>query len=84
MEATRLQSVGRSAAGKQVDFRVLALERSRGQYEVELKTDLGASMAETVEANLRSRRNEYQLALALARLEALMGKPLDGIDKDKK
>jgi len=37
-----------------------------------------------VEANLRSRRNEYQLALALARLEALMGKPLDGIDKDKK
>ena len=84
MEATRLQSVGRSAAGKQVDFRDLALERSRGQYEVELKTDLGASMAETVEANLRSRKNEYQLALALARLEALLGKPLDGMNKDKK
>ena len=87
MEATRLQNVGRSAAGKQVDFRDLALERSRGQYEVELKTDLGASMAETVEANLRSRRNEYQLALALARLEALLGKPLDeskNMNKDTK
>lgn len=87
MEAVRLQSVGRSAAGKQVDFRDLALEQSRGLYELELRAALGASMAETVEANLRSRRNEYQLALALARLEALLGKPLDeskNMNKDTK
>jgi hypothetical protein len=35
-------------------------------------------MAATVEARLRERRVEYQLALAFARLEALLGKPLEG------
>ena len=83
LEIDQLQRAGRSSAKKQVEYRDLALERSRGQYEVELKTNLGTSMAETVEANLRSRRNEYQLALAFARLEALLGKPLDQQGKAK-
>jgi len=33
-------------------------------------------MVETSDAKLRARRNEYQLALSFARLEALLGKPL--------
>jgi len=54
----------------------LRLERSRGLYELELKSNLGTSMVETSDAKLRARRNEYQLALSFAHLEALMGRPL--------
>jgi hypothetical protein len=39
-------------------------------------------MAMTVEARLRERRNEYRLALALARLDALLGRPRDGREKE--
>lgn len=83
LEIGQLQRSGRSAAKKQAEYRDLVLEKSRGQYEVELKTNLGTSMAETVEATLRTRKNEYQLALAFARLEALLGAPLITQDKIK-
>lgn len=63
------------AAG--VAYRDLALDRARAEYEMELKTNLGTSMAETQAARLRRRGVEYRLALALARLEALLGSPLD-------
>ena len=76
-EADQLQRSVRAAARKQVEYRDLALEKARGQYEVELKTNLGDAMAATMEAKLRERRTEYQLALGLARIKALLGKPLD-------
>ncbi len=76
LQIEQLQTVGRSSAQKRVEQNDLVLERSRGLYEMELRSDLGTSMADTVEAGLRARRNEYQLALAFARLEAMMGKPL--------
>jgi len=72
------QGAGRSSAKKQVEHRDLVLERSRGLYELELRSNLGTSSAGTVEANLRARRNEYQLALDFARLEAMLGRPLEG------
>ena len=75
-DTEQLQQSVRAAAGKQADYRDLALEKARGQYEVELKTNLGDAMAATMEAKLRQRTTEYQLALALARLEALLGEPL--------
>lgn len=78
LEITQLKSAGRSAAQKQVDYRDLVLERSRGLYELELKSNLGTAMTDTVEANLRVRRTEYLLALAFARLEALLGRSIDG------
>ena len=78
LDVGQLQRVARSAAKKQADYRDLLLERSRGEYEVELKTNLGSSMADTVQARLGQRRTEYQLALAFARLEALVGGPLAG------
>ena len=56
-------------------YRDLALERARAEYELELKTNLGNSMAETQLAKLRKRAVEYRLALAWARLEALLGGP---------
>lgn len=61
------------AADRQIEYRDWALERARAEYELELKTNLGTSMAETQVAQLRRKRVEYQLALALARLEALSG-----------
>jgi outer membrane protein TolC len=76
LEITQLQNAGRDAARKYSDYRDLQLERSRGMYELELKSNLGTSMAETSDAKLRVRRNEYQLALSFARLEALVGQPL--------
>jgi len=82
-EIDQLQRSGRAAARKQVEYRDLALEKARGQYEVELKTNLGDAMAATMEAKLRERRTEYQLALGFARLQALLGKPLESTVKDE-
>lgn len=75
-EAQHLQAIARGAARQNTITRDLQLERSRALYEVELRANLGDAMANTVEAKLRERRTEYQLALALARIEALTGTPL--------
>lgn len=77
LEIGELQHTVRTAAKKNSDYRDLALERARGQYEVELKTNLGDSMAATMAARLRERQTEYRLAMAFARLEALLGQPLE-------
>jgi len=76
MEAEQLQKTARGAAKIQADYRDLALDKARGQYEVELRATLGTSMAALAEASLRQRAVEYRLALALAKLEALLGQPL--------
>ena len=77
-----LRSSSRAAADKQIEYRDWALERARAEYELELKTNLGTSMAETQMAQLRRKQVEYRLALALARLEALSGgslPPVEGV-----
>jgi outer membrane protein TolC len=79
-----LRGSSRPAADRQIEYRDWALERSRAEYELELKTNLGTSMAETQLAQLRRKRVEYRLALALARLEALSGgslPPVEGAQK---
>lgn len=80
-EIDQLQHSLREAARRQVAYRDLALEKARGQYEVELKANLGDAMAATMEARLRERRTEYQLALAFVHLEALLGGPLENVGK---
>ena len=79
LDITQLQSTARTAARKYTEYRDLQLERSRGLYELELKSNLGTSMSETSDARLRARRNEYQLALGYARLDALLGKQLSEV-----
>ena len=79
LDITQLQGTARGAAEKYTEYRDLQLERSRGLYELELKSNLGTSMSDTSDARLRTRRNEYQLALSFARLEALLGKPLSEV-----
>lgn len=68
-----LRESARPAAETQIAYRDWALERARGEYELELKTNLGTSMAETQLAQLRRKQVDYRLALALARLEAFSG-----------
>ena len=75
-----LRGSGRAAADKQVEYRDWVLERARAEYELELKTNLGSSMAETQTALLRRKQVEYRLALALARLEALSGGSLPPVE----
>jgi outer membrane protein TolC len=63
----------RRAAEKNQAYRDWMLERSRAEYELELKTNLGTSMAETQVAKLRRRAADYRLALAWERLATLLG-----------
>ncbi|MHB1215535.1 MAG: TolC family protein [Thiobacillus sp.] len=75
-----LRGSSRPAADQQIEYRDWALERARAEYELEMKTNLGTSMAETQVAQLRRRQVEYRLALALARLEALSGGSLPPVE----
>ena len=72
-EIQLLRGVARRDAEMNVRYRDLSLERARAEYEMELKTDIGNSMAETQVAQLGKRAVEYRLALAWNRLEALLG-----------
>jgi outer membrane protein TolC len=79
LEIQQLHGSGRPAAQAQISYRDIALDRSRAEYELELKTNLGDSMAQTMTAAQRARTVEYRIAIALARLQALAGKPLADI-----
>jgi outer membrane protein TolC len=71
-----LRNSARPAAKVQIDYRDKVLDRARAEYELEMRTNLGMTMAETQASAIRANEVEYRLALALARLEALVGRPL--------
>lgn len=79
-----LRGSSRAAADKQAEYRDWALERARAEYELEMKTNLGTSMAETQLAQIRRKQVEYRLALALARLQALSGGSLPPVEGARK
>lgn len=83
-EIGHLRDSARPAAQVNATYREWALERARAEYELELKTNLGNSMAETQAAKFRRRAIEYQLALAWERLAALLGVPVDSIKPEEK
>jgi outer membrane protein TolC len=83
-EIQLLRESERRSSEANVFSRDLALDKARAEYEMELKTNLGTSMAETQSARLRKRAVEYRLALALTRLEALLGTPLDAVKVEEK
>ena len=82
-EISLLRDVERKTVLIQTSRSDWALERARAEYELELKSNLGVSMAETQTARLRSRSVEYRLALAWARLDALLGEPMDHKEKKR-
>ncbi len=68
--------IQREEAKAQHDFRELYLDRSRLQYEQEMRTDLGDAMVRQSEARLHDAETEFAIALTRARLEAVLGQPL--------
>lgn len=66
----------RDEARAEIDYRDLYLDRSRALYELDVRTDLGDSMVKFSAARYDSARAEFELALAFARLEALLGQPI--------
>lgn len=74
-----LRGSARPAARVQIDYRDKALDRARAEYELEMRTNLGETMAETQQAAIRASEVEYRLALSLARLEALVGQTLTAL-----
>lgn len=76
-EIAQLREVERKSLAVQVQQRDWALERARAEYELELKTNLGDSMAETQRVRWQQRAIEYRLALAWARLSVLLGGELE-------
>ena len=83
-EIAHLRESERPAARVNSTMRDLSLERARAEYELELKTNLGTSMAETQMARMRRKAVEYRLALAWERLAALLGRPPEAIKEDLK
>jgi outer membrane protein TolC len=83
LEATEeiqyLHATARRSAEMNATYRDQSLEKARAEYEMELKTNLGSSMAETQFAQIRKRAVEYRLALAWARLDALLGEAQPGL-----
>ncbi len=75
-EIDYLRAAARPAAVVNADYRDLRLERARAEYEMEMKTNLGTSMADIQAARLRRKAVDYQLALAWERLNGLLGRPV--------
>ena len=59
------------------DYREIYLDRSRALYEMEVKTDLGDAMVRVSEAERESLQTQYQMMLALTKLELELGVQLD-------
>ncbi len=57
------------------DYRELYLDRSRAEYELEIKTDLGDAMVEQSDARQFAEKTRFELALARETLVVLTGNP---------
>ncbi len=65
--------IKRQTAQVREDYRGLAVDRARALYELEVRTNLGESMARLTEAQWRYAQAEFDSALAWAHLDALTG-----------
>jgi outer membrane protein TolC len=75
LELQRLR--GQLRANQQYsDFRELYLDRSRAEYELEMRTDLGDAMVQASDARLRHLQYQRDALIAQAKLELLLGEPL--------
>jgi len=64
-------SVKREEMQVLLQLRELELEKSRALYEMEVKADLGYSMTDLTDAQLKSAQTDYKLALAWYRLDLM-------------
>jgi outer membrane protein len=73
MEIKRLEAAKRSV-DTYSHWQDLQLDHNRTMYDLEFDTDLGEAMIGQSEARLRKAQNQYALALAWEKLNALIGK----------
>lgn len=59
------------------DYREIYLDRSRALYEMEVKTDLGDAMVRVSEAEREYLQTQYQMMLAIAKLELDVGQEFE-------
>jgi outer membrane protein TolC len=78
-EIDSLRTSSRQAAKAESRYRDAALDRARGEYEMEYRTNLGFAMADEQAAEMRKTRVEFRIALALEKLKALVGEPMEDI-----
>ncbi|HEX9627299.1 MAG TPA: TolC family protein [Acidiferrobacterales bacterium] len=77
VQELEILQIERDAAGQRLNYRSLYLDRSRGLYELEVRTDLGDAMTRLSEAQWLAARADFRAALAWARIDALTGQLLD-------
>lgn len=63
-----------------MDYRDLYLERSRALYELEVTSDLGDAMVQLSEAQLFKAQTFFELAVAWAKLDSLLGSSMNYYD----
>ncbi len=63
-----------------MDYRDLYLERSRALYELEVTSDLGDAMVELSQAQLFKAQTFFELAVAWAKLDSLLGNEMNYYD----
>ncbi len=78
-QAVYVLNAKRDQARVASDYRDLYLDRSRALYELDIKTDLGDAMVEFSGVQWQKAQADYDMALALARLDALRGKPVTAL-----
>jgi outer membrane protein TolC len=71
----------REQARSELDYRELYLDRSRANYEMEVKADLGDAMVRLSDAQITLIKNDFDLALAWEQLRALLGVELNKLDE---
>lgn len=59
-----------------MEYREMYLDRSRAQYELEVRADLGDSMVRFSEAERKVMKTDFEISLTWAQLDALTGKLL--------
>ena len=75
LQEIQMLQVQREEVQVNTEFRDLELDQKRTEYEMEFTSDLGDAMVRFSEMRLRQARNEYELALAWARLAMLTDNP---------
>ncbi len=76
LRQSRLRLQGALAAQ---EYRDLYLDRSRADYELEFKSDLGDAMVQFSDARWKVWRARFDFDLAWRKLEALVGQPLQSL-----
>ncbi|MEN8170222.1 MAG: TolC family protein [Pseudomonadota bacterium] len=71
----------REQVKSELDYRELYLDRSRANYEMEVKADLGDAMVRLSDAQLALIKNDFDTALAWEQLRALLGVELESLDE---